>query len=102
MDLCSCPTEVIATFHFLSISGAVIDRYPNMVLMMFCYTFFFSKNIIYRSFVSTFIAKTLNSIMKSAVFRFPCLKDSIFYLASAVFILLLNVVLISLINLSQS
>ena len=63
--------------------------------------FFFSKNIACNLSISVFIAKTLNSIMKSTVFCFSCLKDLIFHLVSAAFILLLNVVLISLTNLSQ-
>ena len=53
------------------------------------------------SSVSAFMANVSNSIMKSAVFFFPCLKDLIFHLASAAFILLLNVVLISLTKSSQ-
>jgi len=73
-----------------------------MILIISCYIFFFNKNIAYRSSVSAFIAKALNLIMKSAVFCFLCLKDSIFHLASAAFVLLLNVILISLTNLSQS
>jgi len=76
--------------------------YPNIVLIIFCHTFFFSKNIAYSLSVSAFIAKISNLIMKSAMFHFPCLKDFIFYSAFAVFILLLNVILISLINLFQS
>ena len=101
MDSYSCPTEVITTFRSLSVSSAIIGGYPNMVLIISCHTFFFSKNIACRLSVSTFIAKVSNSIMKSAVFRFSCLKDSIFYLASTIFVLSLNVILISLTNLSQ-
>jgi len=102
MNSYPCPTEVITTFHSLSISGTVIDRYPNMVLIMSCYTFFFSKNIVCRSSVSVFIAKALNSIMKSTVFCFPCLKYFIFHSVSTTFVLSLNVILISLTNLFQS
>ena len=102
MDLYSCPTEMIATFYSLSISDATIGRYPNMVLIMLCHTFFLSKNIACRSFISVFIAKVLNSIMKSAMFHFSYLKDSIFYSASAAFILSLNVILIFLTYSSQS
>ena len=99
MNLYSCSTT---TFHSLSISSTAIGRYPNIVLIMSCYIFFFSKNIVYRSSISVFIAKALNSIMKSTVFHFPCLKVSIFHLASAAFVLSLNVVLSSLTNSSQS
>jgi len=102
VDLYLCPTEVITIFHSLSVSGVAIGRYSNMVLIIFCYTFFFSKNIACSSFVSAFIAKASNSIMKSTVFHFFCLKDFIFYLVSTVFVLSLNVVLISLTNSSQS
>ena len=63
--------------------------------------FFFNKKIACSSSVSVFIANALNSIMKSAVFFFSCLKDSIFYLASAAFILSLNIILISLTKSSQ-
>ena len=48
------------------------------------------------------MASALNSIMKSAVFHFPCLNVSIFHLASAALDLLLNVVLISFTKSSQS
>ena len=48
------------------------------------------------------MANTSNSIIKSTVFFFSCLKVSIFYLVSAIFILLLNIVLISLMKSSQS
>jgi len=77
------------------------NRYPNIVLMMSCHTFFFNRNIVCSSFISTFIARASNSIMKSILFCFPCLKISIFYLASTTFVLLLNVVFISLTNSSQ-
>ena len=65
------------------------------------YMFFFNKKIACSSSVSVFMANALNSIMKSAVFFFSCLKDSIFYLASAAFILSLNIILISLTKSSQ-
>ena len=65
-------------------------------------TFFFNRKIAYSSSVSAFMASALNSIMKSAVFFFLYLKDSIFHLASITFVLLLNVVLISFTKLSQS
>ena len=99
MNLYLCSTEAITTFHSLSVSGATMNGYSNMVLMMSCYMFFFSKNIAYRLFVSAFIAKTSNSIMKSAMFCFFCLKNSNFHSVSTTFVLLLNVILISLINL---
>ena len=102
MDSYPCSTEVIATFHSLKVFSAVMDRYPNIVLIISGHTFFFNKKMAYSSFMSTFMAKTLNLIIKSAIFHFLCLKDSIFHLASAAFILLLNVVLISLTNLFQS
>ena len=102
IDSYLCPTEVIATFHSLSISSATIGKYSNIVLIIFCHMFFFSKNIVCSSSVSAFIAKTSNLIMKSAMFHFPYLKNSIFHLASAAFILLLNVILISLTNSYQS
>ena len=68
---------------------------------MSCQTFFFSRKMVCSSSVSAFMASGLNSIMKSAVFYFSCLKDSILHLASAVFILLLNVVLMSFTKLFQ-
>jgi len=85
---------VIAAFHSLSVSGAAMGRYPNIVLMMLDYTFFFNKKMACSSFVSTFIANALNLIIKSAMFFFSYLKDSILYLVSAAFVLSLNVVLI--------
>ena len=48
------------------------------------------------------MANAANSIMKSAMFFFPCLNVFIFYLASTAFVLSLNVVLISFTKLSQS
>ena len=72
-----------------------IGEYPSIVLIMSYYTFFFNKKMAYSSSVSTFMANTLNLIMKSAVFFFPCLKVSIFHSVFAAFILSLNVVLIS-------
>jgi len=79
-----------------------MDRYLNIILMMSDHTFFFNKKIACSLSVFAFMAKASNSIMKSAVFYFPCLKDLIFYSASATFVLLLNVVLIFLTNFSQS
>ena len=57
--------------------------------------------MVYSSSVSIFIANALNSIMRSAVFCFPCLKNSIFHLTSTIFVLSLNIVLISLTKSSQ-
>ena len=54
------------------------------------------------SSVSAFMANASNSMMKSAMFRFPYLNVSIFYSASAALNLSLNVVLISFIKSSQS
>jgi len=102
MDLYPYPTEVITIFYSLRVSGATIGRYSNNILMMSGHIFFFNKKIAYSSSVFAFITKVSNSIIKSAVFYFPCLKDSIFNLASAVFILSLNIVLIFLTNSSQS
>jgi len=76
MDSYPYPTEVIATFHSLIISGAAIGRYPSMVLMMSAQTFFFSKffskNIMYMSSVSAFIANVSNSIIKLAMCFLLC------------------------------
>ena len=69
---------------------------------MLCCTFFFNKKIVCSLSVFAFMANTSNSIIKSTVFFFSCLKDSIFYSASATFILSLNIVLISLTKSSQS
>jgi len=96
VDSYPCSTDVIATFHTLSVSGAAMGGYSNIVLIMSCHTFFFNKKIVCSSSVSAFMASALNSIMKLVVFHFPCLKDSIFHLASAAFIL------ISFTKLSQS
>ena len=101
MDSYSCPTVVIAIFHSLSMSGAAIGGYPNMVLIMSACTFFFNKNIACKLSVSTFMANTLNSIMKSTMCFLPCLNVAIFHSASAALLLSLNAVLISLTNSSQ-
>jgi len=58
--------------------------------------FFFNKKIAYSSSVSAFMVSVSNLIMKLAVFRFSCLKNSILHSVLAAFVLLLNVVLISL------
>ena len=100
IDLYPWPTNVIATFHSLSDSGAAIGRYPSIVLIMLCHTFFFNRNIVYSLSISVFIVRASNSIIKSTVFCFPCLKVLIFYSTSVAFILLLNVILISLTKLS--
>ena len=63
---------------------------------------FFSKKIACSLSISVFIANVSNLIIKSTVFFFPYLKDSILHSAYTAFILSLNVVLISLINSSQS
>ena len=102
MDLYPCPTEVIATFHSLSVSGTTMGRYSNIVLIMSDCIVIFSKKMACSSSMSVFMASTSNSIMKSTVFHFPCLKVSIFYSASAAFVLLLNIILISLTKLFQS
>ena len=102
MDLYPCLTKVIVIFHFLSDSGAAMGGYPSIILMISCHTFFFSKKMACSSSVSVFIAKASNFIMKSTIFCFSCLKDSILHLASAAFVLLLNVVLIFLTNFFQS
>ena len=70
--------------------------------MILCHTFFFNRKMTYKSSVSAFMANASNSIIKSTVFFLPCLKVSIFHSASAAFILLLNVILISLTKSSQS
>ena len=41
----SCLTDVIATFHFLSVFGATISEYPNIVLVILLLTFFFNMKI---------------------------------------------------------
>ena len=64
--------------------------------------FFFNKKMVCSSSVFIFMANMLNSIMKSIVFFFPCLKDLIFHSVSAAFVLSLNVILISLTKSSQS
>ena len=102
MDSYPCPTDIIATFHSLSDSGAAIGGYPSIVLMISGHMFFFNKKMVCNSSISAFIASTLNSIMKSAIFFFPCLKVSIFHSASTAFALSLNVILISLTKSSQS
>ena len=101
IDSYPCLTDVIATFHSLSDSGMAIGGYPKIILMMFCHTFFFNKKMACSLSVSIFVANASNSIMKSAVFFFPCLKVSIFHLASATFVLSLNMFLISWTNSSQ-
>ena len=95
MDLHPYPTEIITT---LSDSDAAMGGHSSIVLIISCHIFFFSKKMACSSSVSTFITKALNSIIKSAIFCFPYLKVLIFHLVSAAFILLLNIVLISLMN----
>ena len=101
MDSYPWPTDKIAIFHSLSNFGTAMGRYPKIVLIISCQTFFFNRKMAYSSSVSTFIASASNSIMKLAVFFFSCLKDSILHSASAAFVLSLNVVLISLTKSSQ-
>ena len=72
-----------------------------MVLIIFCHIFF-NRKMAYSLSMSAFIAKALNSIIKSTIFFFPCLKDSILHSASATFVLSLNVIFSSLMNSSQS
>ena len=43
------PTNVIATFHSLSVSSTAMGGYPKIILIMSCQTFFFSRNIAYNS-----------------------------------------------------
>ena len=78
---------MITTFYSLSNSGTTIGRYLNIVLMISCHTFFFSKKMVYSLSVSIFMAKASNSIIKSTMFFFPYLKDSILHSTSTVFIL---------------
>ena len=102
MDSYPCPTDVIATFHSLSVSGAAIGGYSSIVLIMLCRTFFFNRKMACSLSISAFVANASNSIIKSTVFFFSCLKVLIFYLTSATFVLSLNIVLISLTKSSQS
>jgi len=102
VDSYLCPTEVIATFHSLSILGAAIGGYSSIVLMMSAQTFFLSKNIVYMSSVSAFVTNTLNSIIKLAMYFLPCWNVSIFYSTYAALLLSLKAILISLTNSSQS
>ena len=67
-----------------------------------CNTFFFNKKITYSSSIFTFITSALNLSIKSMVFHLPYLKDSILYLVSTAFVLLLNDILISLMKSFQS
>jgi len=71
-----------------------MGRYSNIVLMMFGYIFFFNKKMTCSLSVSAFITKASNFIMKFTVFCFPCLKDLIFHLTSAAFILLVSKILL--------
>ena len=93
---------MIAIFYSFNVFGTAIDGYPKIVLIISAQTFFFNKKIAYSLSMSAFTAKALNSIMKSAMFCFPCLNVSIFYLASAAFVLLLNIVFISFTKFFQS
>ena len=102
MNSYPCSTEVIATFYSLSISNAAISRYSSIVLIISAQIFFFNRNITCMSLVFTFIAKALNSIMKLAMCFLHCQNVLIFHLASAVLLLSLKTVLISLTNSSQS
>ena len=93
---------MITTFQSLSISGADIGKYPNIILIMSLLIFFFSKNIVCMLLVSAFIANASNFIMKSIMCFFFCLNVLIFHSASAILLLSLNAVLISLTKSSQS
>ena len=97
-----CPTNMITTFHFLSIFGAIMGRYSNIILIMLLLIFFFSKNIACMLLVSVFIANTSNSIIKSMMCFFSYLNVIIFHSAYATLLLSLNAVLISLTKSSQS
>ena len=81
----------------MSVFGAAIGGYPNMVLMMSAHMFF-NKNIVCRLSVSAFIANASNLIIKPAICFLPCQNISIFHLVSAALLLLLNTVLISSTN----
>ena len=94
-NIYGCFIEVIATFYSLSVSGTVIGGYPNIVLIISIWTFFFNKKIAYMLFVFTFMASASNSIMKSAMCFLSYQNIFIFYLMSATLLLLLNAVLIS-------
>jgi len=102
VDSYPCPTEVIAIFHSLSILGTAIGGYPSMVLMISAQTFFLSRNIACMSLVSAFIANMSNLIIKLGICFLPCWNVSIFHSVFAALLLLLNAVLISLTNSSQS
>jgi len=65
-------------------------------------TFFFNKKILCNLSVSVFIANALNLIMKLAMCFLLCLDISIFHSVSVALLLLLNIILIFLTNLSQS
>ena len=92
---------MIATFYCLSVSGAIIGRYPNTIFIMSVLIFLFSKNIVSMLSILAFMANTSNLIMKLAMCFLLCLNVSIFHLESTVLLLLLNIVLISLIESSQ-
>ena len=64
--------------------------------------FFFNKKILCNLSVSVFIANALNLIMKLAMCFLLCLDISIFHSVSVALLLLLNIILIFLTNLSQS
>ena len=102
MDSYSCPIDVIATFHSFKVSGIAIGGYSNIVLIISCHMFFFNKKMACSLSVSAFMASASNSMIKSAVFCFPCLNVSIFHSMSAALVLSLNVVLISFTKSSQS
>ena len=95
-----CPTDVIATFYFLRVSGIAIGGYLSIVLIISCHTFFFNKKMACSSSVLAFMASASNSMIKSAVFCLPCLNISICHSVSAALDLSLNVVLISFMKLS--
>jgi len=59
MDLYSCPTDVIDTFHSLSDSGIAIGGYPSIVLMIFYHMFFFSRKMACSSSVLAFMANVV-------------------------------------------
>ena len=102
MDSYPYPTEVIATFHSLSVLGAAIGGYSSMVLMMSTQTFFFNRNTTCMLSVFAFIANASNSIMKLAIYFLLYWNVLIFHSMSGALLLLLKPILISLTNSFQS
>ena len=93
----SCLTDIITTFHFLSVSGATIGGYHNIVLIILLLTFFFNKKMAYIYIICfSFYIQYFELYYKVHYIFLPCLNISTFHLLFAVWLFSPNTVLISI------